>query len=232
VSPRYPADARGVAIDLTAIEGDDGAFIEAACRTIEHHVRRLHEPGMDVDIPRHISLFALAPIPLLVFLGSRLGNKIPMDIYQHHRDTETWTWKADGVPIDYAFRHVRAGSDRARVALILSLSGVIHVPDLPAEIDGRFSVYEITVAGRAPSPAILRLREDLDRFKDLYSKVLRSIYRDHGALREIHLFPAVPAPVAVLCGRELLPKVDPTLCVYDADKAKGGFTLAVRINER
>jgi hypothetical protein len=41
----------------------------------------------------------------------------------------------------------------------------------------------------------------------------------------------VPAPVAVLCGRELFPKVDPVLLVYDGDKRKGGFNLIMRVNE-
>jgi hypothetical protein len=34
----------------------------------------------------------------------------------------------------------------------------------------------------------------------------------------------------VLCGREVLPKIDPQLLVYDADKANGGFTLALTVN--
>ena len=46
----------------------------------------------------------------------------------------------------------------------------------------------------------------------------------------IHLFPAVPAPVAVFCGREILPKVDPKLVVYDFDKRQGGFTPIIEVN--
>lgn len=53
---------------------------------------------------------------------------------------------------------------------------------------------------------------------------------DHIALDEIHLFPAVPAPVAVLCGRELLPKVDPALLVYDSNKKTNGFQPILRVN--
>jgi hypothetical protein len=35
--------------------------------------------GENVHETRHISLFALAPIPLLVFLGSQLSSKVPVD---------------------------------------------------------------------------------------------------------------------------------------------------------
>ena len=46
---------------------------------------------------------------------------------------------------------------------------------------------------------------------------------------KIALFPAVPAPVAVLCGRERLPKVHPALHVYDYDKNAGGFTFQLEV---
>jgi hypothetical protein len=42
-------------------------------------VSRLYDKGMDVESTRHISLFAVAPIPLLVFLGGCLSNKIHVD---------------------------------------------------------------------------------------------------------------------------------------------------------
>jgi transposase InsO family protein len=46
-------------------------------------------------------------------------------------------------------------------------------------------------------------------FKDAYQAALRTIARECGQCDAIHVFAAVPAPVAVFCGRELLPKVDP-----------------------
>ena len=48
-------------------------------------------------------------------------------------------------------------------------------------------------------------------------------------LDTIDLFPAVPAPIAVLCGRELLPKVHPKLRVYDNDRDAGGFTFKLEV---
>jgi hypothetical protein len=63
-----------------------------------------------------------------------------------------------------------------------------------------------------------------------YQKALRTIGSQHSGVSELHLFPAIPAPVAVLCGIELLPKIDPKLLVYDADKATDGFTLVLTVN--
>lgn len=159
-----------------------------------------------------------------------MSNKVPVDVYQRHRDTEDWVWKTAGPAVEYRFEKMRPGTDRAKVALLLSLSGKVRFDFLPREIDESFTVYELTLATLEPSPTFLRTTEDLSRFKDAYQAALRTILRDHGNIEAIHLFPAVPAPIAVLCGRELLPKVDPALLVYDYDKRRGGFTPTLRVN--
>jgi hypothetical protein len=230
VAPRYPTDAKGELIDLTGIDAEGKPFIEAACQLIRRRIERLYEPGMDVHETRHISLFALAPIPLLVYLGSQLSNKVPVDVFQRHRDTENWVWKDSGTPVEYRFEKIRDGADDAGVALLLSLSGKIHLEALPGKMAEQFTIYEITLVGSDPSPNYLRLKEDLSRFKDVYQAALRTIARECGNIDAIHLFPAVPAPVAVFCGRELLPKVDPKLVIYDYDKRLNGFTQIIEVN--
>ena len=230
VTPRFPTDMKGFVIDLTAIHGEKKPFIKTACDEIERKIRELLAPGMDVEKTRHISLFALAPMPLLIFLGKQLSNKIPVDLFQRHRDCEDWTWKNIGDPVSYKFKNLRRGKDLSKVALILSLSGKIHVKKLPKEIDEFFYIYEITLDSQLPSPIFLKTRDNLIVFKDFYQSSLRKIMRDHGSvIKTIQLFPAVPAPVAVLVGRELLPKVDPGLRVYDFDKSKGGFNFILEV---
>lgn len=230
VAPRYPTDARGCVIDLTSIEAPDAEFVNAAKHSIDQKLKRLYDNGMDVAETRHISLFALAPMPLLVYLGSQMSNKVPVDVFQRHRDTEDWVWKEDGTAVDFAFTKVREGTERKCVALVLSLSGKIDLDTLPDVINGRFHVYEMSLATGSPSPTFLRMRQDIVNFKVRYQEALRCIARDHGQIGELHVFPAVPAPIAVLCGREILPKTDPKLLIYDYDKALKGFNLILTVN--
>ncbi len=228
VTPRWPKDRQGVIIDLAKIDDTQPGFTTLAAEEIRRRVERLYEPGMDADQVRHISLFALAPIPLLVHLGTRLSNKIPVDLYQRHRDTKDWAWKVDGSIVEYEERIPRRGSDPSRVALVLSLSGVIDLARLPAAIDDTFTVVELTLKGIAPTPDFLRRREDLVAFGIAYRHVLARIVREHPGAKELHLFPAVPAPVAVACGYELLKKAQPLLVIYDYDRANGGFAESLR----
>ena len=102
---------------------------------------------------------------------------------------------------------------------------------LPPEIDQSFSIYEITLKGREPNTGFLRLKQDLLNFEILYRTALASILSNHGKLGALHLFPAVPAPIAVSCGYDLLPKIYPAIIVYDYDKSTNGFSTTIRINE-
>ncbi|MET4424261.1 SAVED domain-containing protein [Bradyrhizobium sp. RT3a] len=234
VSPRYPVDKRGYVIDLTAYGDEDREeYYRLASQEIARQIARIYDPGMDVERTRHISLFALAPIPLLAFLGSCLSNKIAVEFYQRHRTgDQPWKWKAVGDPALYEIRKRRSGTDQAAVAVIISLSGTVNENSLPEDIDRRFSVYEIVLANQAPNVDFFRQRRDLEEFRITYRNFLSALMKDHPDIEELHVFPAVPSPVAIVCGHDLLPKVHPVLSVYDYDKKSGGFIMGLQVNIR
>ena len=115
------------------------------------------------------------------------------------------------------------------VALLLSLSGAIPLRAIPKAIRDASTIYEITLQGTSPTTMFLRLRQDLDNFRGAFQAALSTILGNHGFIHSIDLFPAIPAPIAVLCGRELLPKVHPRLRVFDYNKNNGGFTFALEV---
>jgi hypothetical protein len=110
------------------------------------------------------------------------------------------------------------------------LSGKVSDKGLPSSIDSTYSLYELTLRNVTPTPTFLNCAESLDAFRVAYQGALAELLKHHGSVPAIDLFPAIPAPIAVLCGRELLPKVHPQLRVYDNDKHKGGFTYQLTLN--
>jgi hypothetical protein len=227
-APRYPTSSEPTEIDINQFSDTTPGFIDVANREISDRVRRFFEPGGAGNKAQHISVFALAPIPLLIAFGAQLTNKVPSEIYQRHRDTEDWTWNKKGTPVRYAVRQLKTGTGR-NVALVLALSGSVPITALPDSIQQQSTIYEITLDGRNPAPTFLALRQDLENFRSAYQEVLGTILKNHGLLESIDLFPAIPAPIAVLCGRERLPKVHPRLRVYDYDKANNGFNFALEV---
>jgi CBASS immunity sensor of nucleotide second messenger signals/HNH endonuclease len=230
VSPRYPMSRNGTTIDLTQLHVDSTASLSAARETMEHKIRHLYETGGEAEAIKHVSVFALGPIPLLMYLGTLLSNKIATDFFQRHRDAENWTWKESSEDVKYQFKTVRSGTDLQNVAVMLSLSGTITTRDLPEGIDDSYYIYELTLDGKSPDPTFLRTKRDLEGFRVAYQSGLSAIMQKHGMLKSLHVFPAVPAPIAILCGRELLPKVHPELLVYDFDKSKVGFNFQLKVN--
>jgi len=230
--PRYPAGDPKI-IDLTGLGDEKGdGFYDFAAGRICDEVRRLYVTGGELETSKHLSVLALAPIPLLVVLGHSLSNKVQTDFFQCHRDRpERWTWHEDKPAARYISRRKRAGTEPGRVAVMLSLSGTVAPQTLPSVIDESFTVYEITLDGATPHPGFLQQREDLDAFRQVYRQFLAEVTRDHPRVEDLHIFPAIPAPVAVVCGFDLLPKAHPTLLVYDNDKQHGGFIQRLKVNE-
>jgi hypothetical protein len=76
IAPYYPDDSCFFEIDLTQLEASDDASYGVAQETIRNKIGRLIKDGA---MPPRISLFALAPIPVLMFLGNILTNKVTVD---------------------------------------------------------------------------------------------------------------------------------------------------------
>jgi hypothetical protein len=234
VAPRYVNPREVVDVDLTMLEDKDSAeFWRSGCDAVTKKIEKLQDlRGCDAIV--HLSVLALAPIPLLVHLGSCLSSKVPTQLFQYHRDTESWKWKGTGSPVEYETRVLQNGSDASKVALLLSLSGPVEPRELPAAVDSKYSVYEITLNGRKPDPRFLDVEESLHCFRDAYMALLRQVVAKHEGLTEMDLFPAIPAPVAVCLGRDLLPKRDPALVVWDYDRRakEHGWVRTVVVSRR
>ncbi len=231
VAPRYPVEKPGHIMDFTGLDHESGDFFKCTLSEIDCTTHRAYAQGQDTQ---HISVFAIAPIPLLVYLGTRLSNKIKTELYQRHRDTEDWRWKENEIPVNYKLNILRNGINADHVGLLLSLSGKLSLNDLPKEFSESTPVYEITLKNAVPEPTFLRTNQSVENFKVAYQKAIRRIRNAHPQITALHLFPAVPASIAVLSGRELMPKIDPELYVYDNDLREGGFKLKLRCkkNER
>lgn len=226
--PRYPSSGRPLTIDLTGSTVEGPEFLASATKEIQRRVAAFLSPEGEGGRIGHVSVFALAPIPVLIHLGRQLSTKVPTDVFQRHRDDEGWTWKKTGRRVRFV-RNLLSRGGANHVAVVLSLSGRIRLQDLPADVRANATVYELTLEGQAPKVTFLRRKRDLDEFRVAYQELLGDIVEAHGLVPSFDLFPAVPAPVAVLCGRELLPKVHPRCRVYDYDKSNGGFMFQLEV---
>ncbi len=231
--PHYPVSSKGTHINLSDLKGSEETpdFLETAKALIKRKVNLLFDTDGEVEKAQHLSIFGIGPMVQLMILGAALSNKVPATLYQRHRDTEDWTWKSEGRLATYKLSKIKTGDPKAPIGLILALSGSIPLENLPDPYKENASIYQITLDGQNPNPMFLNQKADLEAFKSVYSETLALISAEHGLPETISIFPAIPAPIAIMCGRERLPKVHPKLRVYDFDHANGGFKFQAIVGD-
>jgi hypothetical protein len=217
--PAFPLSygRQGVEIDLRALPGEaDGSpeYYAAARAAIDEVIGHKLAEGVVRDHVSHLSVFAFARLPLLVYLGARLDDTIPTEIYQRHRARETWQWDSGGP--DVTFQIDRHGSAEASTdgVLVLNLSGTIQPEELPA-LAASLPTWRIAPAAITPHADILTRRADLDAFELTVRGLFASIEATAKSTKVLHVFPALPIAAAVMLGRVRDPQVHPRLLVYD-----------------
>jgi hypothetical protein len=177
----------------------------------------------------HLSVFALARIPLLVYAGYQLDDKIQVAVFQKQRTgNESWAWDAAAPAVSFDFERIRQG-DRGTAVVLVGLSAPLALADVPGELDGA-EVWVITPREEPPGREILRTQASLDNFKRTYHALLAELERERPKPSAIALLAAVPTSAAIELGRAPMRNAQPPLRIYDRAGAHEPFTLALEIN--
>lgn len=161
----------------------------------------------------NLSVFALAPIPLLVLLGALLTNKHDVDVYQYKKDLASWQNDFTKAPVKYnCTRHgfKIGGND---VILALSVSSKVKIENIRAAISLDNTFYEISSDN--PTDDVIGNREDMSCFFAVYRKMREEIWQTHGRGTKIHIFGAIPISIAVEIGRQYNRNSDMPIVTYD-----------------
>lgn len=223
---RYPATPNGIVIDLKdcpvqPADPDYWVFVKSEVRKVMDRYLRPGEGPTGKPI-NHLSVFALAPIPALIYLGHELGDIGTVDVFQKQREPAGWRWQPfDDDGFNYTLTHPESAVPCSGVTVRLSISGRVHLTEVHRTVGNEMPDYELTIS--SPSRTAIRSQEQLELFRNEWRTLLTRIRENHGPTCEVYLFPAVPNSVAVEIGRTLLPKVEPTLRVYDCDHHLRGF---------
>lgn len=159
---------------------------------------------------KRIALFALAPMPLLVRLGTMLNNKHDVVVYQKQRREEGWKWPKVNETIDYII-HRPHKKDRVPV-LVLSLSSSI-IERVKKE-NASASIWEITINN--PNPDFLQSKKMLYDFGRKIELILDEISKASNH-QTINLYLAAPAACCIELGRVWMQKANSPLNIFDYD---------------
>jgi hypothetical protein len=217
---RHPASGQTLDLEMIgcAFRDDEPAYWAIQRENLKRQFEAKVRGRVERQEIRHLSVFALAPQPLLIELGRLLCDIVPARVHQRHREPASWSWASDGPPI--ALRVTAPERQRSGpVALKLGVSATIADARLEAVLGFDAAIWSLYADD--PHNDILRRPEDQSAFRQELRRLYNRIKAQHGEGTLLHVFPALPASLAVEVGRVWMPKSDLPLRLYDNHRSHG-----------
>ena len=207
-----------------AREGDMAYWTELVRQMCEDYERQMHLAARDGP-PAHLSIFAFGPMPLNMQLGALVGNKVEASTFQWDRVAETWKYRLERKYERQTIAHTKVpAADGRDLALAVSLSGDVDRQAISIAVPG-LDVVRLGVPN--PTPELVEDADDVRHFRSKFTALMADI-RNRGH-RRVHVFPAMPVSLAVEFGRQLLPKADPAIGVWDYQDGRFVPTLQLQV---
>jgi hypothetical protein len=226
---RYPAELYPLTLGMSnsSATDHDQTFWEFESTHLSKIVAQQVRPRLAQGSIHHLSIFALAPQPLLILLGSLLSDIPAAEVYQLHREPPNWKWQEHEPGFHFVTEDPDSGSGPP--ALVLSLSATITRDRIAAVLGENAAIWKVTITN--PHNDFLKSREQLAAFRISLRPLLDKIKARHGQNTVLHIFPAMPVSAAVELGRIRMPKADMPWTIYDQVNDRGGFVKALNIPE-
>lgn len=192
---RFPA-ARHIHIDRSDfdVQDDSPDFWPRAEQAVTSLYERRILPELTMrDGPSHLTIAALAPIPILMKLGALLGDKteaMVMDL-----PNERWLWDRGSDCAAPEFLYEVPETLPREVAVAVSISSRATQPD---------GVEVVEFRAKEPNRAIIRTEGHLLTFRREFNAFLMTVVR--AGVRVLHIHPVTSLCTSVEIGRMLLPK--------------------------
>lgn len=226
---RYPASQQPVLLSLgnSSFEDRTPEFWQFEGMQIQNLFAQQIRPRIKSGEITHLSVFALAPQPLLMLLGSELSDIPFADVYQRRKEPQTWKWEDD--PLSFDFTIIEPANPKTGdAALVFALSATVTDERVTSVLGSEIPIWRVTIP--KPDNDFVRSRVQAEAFRKLMRPLLDKIKATHSEKATIHVFPAMPVSLAVDFGRVLNAKSDLPLVVYDQNMKLGGFVKALSIN--
>ena len=219
------AHGRRIRIDL---EGDyhSSYYWDSISQALDRKIALTVNAILDEDPSAHFSVFPLAPMPLIMKLGYKIGDKTRADIFQFSRAEDSWNWVAQEQTNNFSVEKQIIGGGN-RIALVFSLTADIATSRITEVYDADILYF---IRAKRFGVDCIQSSADLTAFWNKYHATCDEIKNTYPKAQEISVFPAMPVSAAFEVGRRYMPGVYPRFKIYDDDN---GFfeTLTIGGNE-
>lgn len=175
---------------------------------------------------KHISLFAVAPQPLLFRLGTLINRNYSVDVRQSQGTITSWKWSSDN-PIAKIYTQIINANDKdAEPIITFELTAKLSIDELREEF-GEGIIYRITTSSCGSE--IIKSVSDLKAAISEYRNALSAIRENYGQNVKIKIIPIAPVSVSIEAGRQTM-KGDPEMTIYDRNYLTKKWAPAITLN--
>ena len=226
---KYPVNGNPILLSMQSeLKDNDKDFWNIELKHLKAIFTKYIEPKIEEKDPGDFSIFAMAPMPLLIKLGSLFTDKISVDTYQPIREPKTWRWQEE--PKNFEFIVTNNVEYEKEPVLILSLSGKISSDRIYEVVGNDVNIWEITVPDSFLHNDFMRSKAQLSLFRQEIRKLMVQINEKHSK-KPLKIFPAMPISCAIELGRVRMPKSDMQWIIYDQNNKANKFIEAITIGE-
>jgi len=224
---RYPArDLLELGMVNSSFRDRTNQFWQVEAEHLRTMVQQQVRPRLSNGHIQHLSIFALAPQPLLTLLGYLLCDiNYEAQVYQLHREPAGWSWQEHPDDFDYIVQEPNGAKGPA--VLVLALSATVTNDRIFSVLGDDAAIWRMTIP--EPENDFLKSSRQLQQFRQKIRPLMDRIKARHGQGTLLHIFPAAPVSIAVELGRIIMPKADMPLRMYDQNNDRGGFVHALDI---
>jgi len=227
---RYPVSENSVCLSMSCSHEDKSpAFWKSESAHLKRVFNQKVLPLIESDQTKHFSLFCLAPIPLLIQLGTLFTDKISVDTYQPIREPKGWHWQE--FPEGFEFIIKKPEAINGDPVLVISLSDIINHERIRKVMGNQVSIWELTVPEEHIGNDNIRNKAQLSMMRTIIRELMVLIKKAHGSTIPISVFPAMAVSCSIEMGRARMPKADMPWVIYDQPRGAEQFMKTITIGD-
>lgn len=217
----------GEVIDLsgnTYNEKDSESFFDLETCNLQSCFLQNIKPIQKRDGNKKIYLYAIAPQPLLIYLGTLFSDISNVEVQQLQREP-IQEWHLNDEKNDKFDVMLNIPEKKySKVALNISITADIAEERIKAIMGEQCDIVKIE--SNIHGNDIIKNKNQLEIYKIKIREAYEEIKNIYGRNCEINIFSAMPISIAIETGRCWMKKAHPKLIIYDE---KNGFKKALEI---
>jgi hypothetical protein len=215
----HPADDRAIVLGTinSSLTDKSQTFWETESENLRVQHRQQVKERIKLGAIDHLSVFGIAPQPLLILLGTLLQDITNAEVFQRHREPlQTWQWPVKARRIEFTVEEPTRTDGPP--AIVLALSSAVTDDRITAAVPGA-NIWRVTVL--RPNMDLIKSRQHLSAFRTAVRELLDRIKAAHGQATTLHVFPAMGVSPAIELGRIRMPRASMPWQLYDQVNGRG-----------